>query len=82
MADIQSGNTGAIPRTLQNKHFDGEDQANPGQFYKYPHVYPNHWLDQQYLPDAIRDRKYYEYGDNKIEQATKAYWDKIKTDNR
>ena len=78
MADIQSGNFGAIPRTLQNKHFDGEDQDVKGQFYKYPHVFPNHWLDQQYLPDAIKDVKYYEYGDNKIEQATKSYWDQIK----
>ncbi|MDO5448000.1 MAG: replication-associated recombination protein A [Clostridia bacterium] len=78
MADIQSGNFGAIPRTLQNKHFDGEDQDIKGQFYKYPHVFPNHWLEQQYLPDAIKDVTYYEYGDNKIEQATKAYWDQIK----
>lgn len=78
MADIQSGNFGAIPRTLQNKHFDGEDQAVKGQFYEYPHNYPNHWLKQQYLPDAIKDTKYYEYGDNKIEQATKSYWDNIK----
>lgn len=78
MADVQSGNTGAIPRTLQNKHFDGEDQTNPGQFYKYPHDYENHWIPQQYLPDAIKDKRYYEYGNNKIEQANKAYWDKIK----
>ncbi len=78
MADIQSGNFGAIPRTLQNKHFDGEDQAVKGQFYQYPHDYPNHWLKQQYLPDAIKDTTYYEFGDNKIEQATKAYWDNIK----
>ena len=78
MADVQNGKTGAIPRILQNKHFDGEDQANPGQFYKYPHDYKNHWLKQQYLPDAIKNVKYYEYGDNKIEQATKAYWDAIK----
>lgn len=78
MADIQSGNFGAIPRTLQNKHFDGEDQEVKGQFYQYPHVFPNHWLKQQYLPDAIKDVKYYEYGDNKIEQATKTYWDQIK----
>ncbi len=78
MADIESGNTGAIPRTLQNKHFDGEDQAVKGQFYKYPHSYKNHWIEQQYLPDAIKDVHYYEYGENKIEQATKAYWESIK----
>ena len=78
VADIERGNSGAIPRTLQNKHFDGEDQDVKGQFYKYPHSFPNHWLEQQYLPDAIKNVRYYEYGDNKIEQATKAYWDAIK----
>ena len=78
MADIQNGKSGAIPRTLQNKHFDGEDQNNPGQFYKYPHAFKNHWIEQQYLPDAIKNVKYYEYGENKVEQAAKAYWDTIK----
>jgi putative ATPase len=78
MADIKAGNTGAIPRQLQNKHYDGEDNPNKGQFYKYPHDYPNHFVQQQYLPDNIKHRKYYEYGDNKNEQAFKAYWDKIK----
>ncbi len=78
MADVQSGNSGAIPRRLQNKHFDGEDNQNKGQFYEYPHSYKNHWCKQQYLPDVIKDVKYYEYGENKVEQAAKAYWDAIK----
>lgn len=78
MADVQAGNFGRIPRQLQNKHFDGEDNQNKGQFYKYPHSYPNHYVEQQYLPDAIKDARYYEPGDNKFEQAAKEYWDKIK----
>ncbi len=78
MADVENGRTGAIPRTLQNKHFDGEDQANPGQFYQYPHSFKNHWIKQQYLPDAIKDAHYYNYGDNKVEQAARAYWEAIK----
>jgi putative ATPase len=78
MADIKAGNSGAIPRQLQNTHYDGEDNQNKGQFYKYPHDYPNHFVNQQYLPDNIKNRKYYEYGDNKNEQAFKSYWDKIK----
>lgn len=78
MEDIRKGNSGPVPRQLQNMHFDGEDNQNKGQFYIYPHDYPNHYTYQQYLPDAIKDRKYYEYGDNKNEQAFKAYWDKIK----
>lgn len=78
MEDVQSGNYGRIPRTLQNKHFDGEDNPNKGQFYKYPHDYKNHYVSQQYLPDDIKSRKYYVFGDNKIEQAAKAYWDLVK----
>lgn len=76
--DVQSGKTGPVPRQLQNMHYDGEDNQNKGQFYIYPHDYPNHYTYQQYLPDAIKDRKYYKYGDNKNEQAFKNYWDKIK----
>lgn len=78
LADVRSGNFGSIPRQLQNKHFDGEDQETKGQHYIYPHVYPNHWTYQQYLPDAIKDATYYVPCENKTEQAAKAYWDKIK----
>ena len=78
MEDVQNGNYGRIPRTLQNKHFDGEDNPNKGQFYKYPHDYKNHYVSQQYLPDDIKSRKYYVFGDKKIEQAAKAYWDLVK----
>lgn len=78
MEDVQNGNYGRIPRTLQNKHFDGEDNPNKGQFYKYPHDYKNHYVSQQYLPDDIKSRKYYVFGDNKIEQTAKAYWDLVK----
>lgn len=78
MNDIKAGKSGPIPRTLQNKHFDGADQKKKGQFYKYPHNFPNHWVDQQYLPDAIKNRVYYNFGDNKYEQQYKSYWDKIK----
>lgn len=78
MSDVKNGITGPIPRQLQNKHYDGEDNPNKGQNYKYAHSFAGHWVDQQYLPDAIKDKKYYEFGDNKIEQAAKDYWDKIK----
>ncbi len=76
--DLRNGNSGPIPRTLQNKHFDGEDNNNKGQFYNYPHDYPNHWVSQQYLPDVLKNKKYYNHGENKNEQAAKEYWDKIK----
>lgn len=77
-SDIRSGKSGPIPRQLQNKHFDGEDNNNKGQFYKYPHDYPHHYVKQQYLPDVLKNKAYYHYGDNKNEQAAKEYWDKIK----
>lgn len=78
MQDLQAGKSGPIPRQLQNKHFDGNDAAVKGQNYKYPHAFPNHWVDQQYLPDELKNTQYYFYGDNKQEQAAKEYWDKIK----
>ena len=78
MDDVRKGNYGNVPRQLQNKHYDGEDAKVKGQNYLYPHVYPNHWVEQQYMPDVIKDKKYYEFGDNKTEQLTKEYWKNIK----
>jgi len=82
IADIQKGRIGNIPRQLQNKHYDGEDNPNKGQFYKYPHDYPDKWVEQQYLPDELKDVRYYEYGQNKTEQAYQAYWSRIKGKNK
>ena len=76
-ADVKAGRTGSVPRELQNVHADGTGFERE-QGYKYPHDYPGHWVRQQYLPDALRGVKYYEYGDNKTEQAAKAYWERIK----
>ena len=76
--DVKAGLGQVVPRQLQNLHYDGEEREQKGQHYLYPHSYPNHWIDQQYLPDDIRDHVYYETGDNKTEQAYKAYWDKIR----
>lgn len=78
MADVEAGKTDPIPRGLQNKHYDGEDAVVKGQHYLYPHVYPNHWVAQQYLPDVLKDTVYYHPADNKNEQAYEAYWKGIK----
>jgi len=78
MADVQAGKSGPIPRQLQNKHYDGADNNAPGQNYLYAHAYPDHWVAQQYLPDALAGAQYYRFGDNRAEQAAKAYWEKIK----
>jgi putative ATPase len=78
MADVRAGKSGPIPRGLQNKHYDGADNSQPGQNYLYAHSYPGHWVAQQYLPDALAGARYYHFGDNKAEQAARAYWEKIK----
>ena len=77
MADVRAGKAGDPPRELQNVHADGAGFERE-QGYKYPHSYPGHWVKQQYLPDALRDARYYRYGDNKTEQAARAYWEKIR----
>lgn len=77
VGDVKRGKAGPIPRELQNVHADGTGFERE-QGYKYPHSYPNHWVEQQYLPDSLKGTRYYEYGDNKNEQAARAYWDKIK----
>ncbi|HBI51513.1 MAG TPA: ATPase, partial [Ruminococcaceae bacterium] len=76
--DVEQGNTGDFPRHLQNVHCDGEGAAVKGQNYLYPHDYPNHYVEQQYLPDEINDRVYYKFGDNKFEQAASEYRKKIR----
>lgn len=82
MADVQAGRTGPVPRQLQNKHYDGEDALVKGQNYRYAHDFPGHWVDQQYLPDALKDVRYYAFGDNRTEQAARAYWAKIKGEEK
>jgi len=78
IADIRQGRGIGVPRELQNTHYDGADAKVKGQNYKYPHDYAHHWVKQQYLPDDIKNHKYYKPGDNKFEQANKEYWEKIK----
>ncbi len=78
LADVQNGVIGDFPRHLQNVHCDGEDAEIRGQHYLYPHDFPNHYVKQQYLPDNLKDKVYYQYGENKFEMAAKEYWDKIK----
>ena len=78
ISDIHQGKGINVPRSLQNTHYDGEDAKVKGQNYKYPHNYSHHWVKQQYLPDDIKDARYYIYQDNKFEQTLKEYWDKVK----
>ena len=77
LADVRAGRTGDIPRELQNVHADSAGQERE-QGYLYPHNFPNHWVRQQYLPNELKNRRYYQYGDNKTEQAARRYWEEIK----
>ncbi len=70
---VKRGGFGDVPSHLRDSHNPTHESG-----YKYPHAYPNHWTAQQYLPDNIKDHKYYQFGENKTEQAAKAYWEKIK----
>ena len=77
IADVQRGKGGDFPRHLQNVHADSYTMEQE-QGYIYPHDYPNHWINQQYLPDQLVGTTYYNYGANKLEQAAKQYWDTVK----
>ncbi len=78
MEDIRNGYTGDVPLHLKDAHYSGAEKLGRGIEYKYPHSYPNNYVQQQYLPDAIKNKKYYVAGNNKNEQATQEYWSKIK----
>ena len=76
-ADLRAGKGHGFPRELQNVHADGTGFERE-QGYLYPHDFPGHWVKQQYLPDDLKNARYYEYSDNKTEQAAKHYWEGIK----
>ncbi len=78
IADVQNGITGDFPRQLQNVHYDGEGAKVKGQHYLYPHDFPDHYVEQQYLPDELKNTVYYKFGDNKLEKAAEEYRRKIK----
>ena len=78
MSDVKKGKGGEIPAHLKDSHYGGAKDLGRGLTYQYPHMFPGHYVQQQYLPDALADKAYYEYGPNRIEQAAKSYWDALK----
>ena len=82
MKDIRDGRSGDIPAHLKDSHYSGSKKLGRGQTYQYPHMFPNHYVRQQYLPDELDGTVYYEYGQNKTEQAAKKYWDQVKTQSK
>ena len=77
LKDVRDGKGRGFPRHLQNVHADSYTMERE-QGYQYPHDFQNHWVDQQYLPDDLAGKRYYEYGPNKLEQAARQYWEQIK----
>ncbi len=78
MEDIASRDTGEVPDHLRDSHYKGAEKLGHGEGYKYPHNYPGSYVEQQYLPDKIKNVTYYHYGKNKMESATAEYWKRIK----
>lgn len=78
MNDLDTIDTGDIPKHLQDSHYSGAEKLGV-KGYKYPHSYPNNYVEQQYLPDNIKDRVYYCEGNNKYERSIKEYWERIKS---
>ncbi len=78
MEDVKNNDTGDIPQHLKDCHYQGAQKLGHGQGYQYAHNFQNSYVKQQYLPDKIKDRVYYTFGENKLEQASKHYWDSIK----
>ena len=76
--DLENITIDDIPMHLKDAHYEGASKMGRGIEYKYPHAYENHYVKQQYLPDNIKNKVYYEYGDNKMEKTTKEYWNRVK----
>ena len=75
---VRAGKSGDIPAHIKDAHYGGAAKLGRGLTYQYPHSYPNHWVEQDYLPAELSGAKYYEFGPNKTEQTAKMYWDRVK----
>lgn len=78
LEDLENMTIDDIPMHLKDAHYGGAGKMGRGVEYKYPHTYENHYVKQQYLPNNIKNKVYYEYGDNKMEKTTKEYWSRVK----
>ncbi|MFS0751343.1 replication-associated recombination protein A [Oceanobacillus sp. 1P07AA] len=83
LSDLRSGRSGDVPAHLKDSHYKGAEKLGRGQEYLYPHNYPGAWVDQQYLPDSIKNRIYYSPKDTgKFEKALKQVYEKIQRDRK
>lgn len=79
LSDLDSVNIGSIPDYLKDGHYEGAKKLGRMQDYKYPHNYENHYVEQKYLPKNVENRRYYQYGKNKLEEKCREYWERIKS---
>ena len=82
MYDVENSDIGDIPNHLKDAHYAGAEKLGRGVEYKYPHNYPNHWIEQQYLPDELNGKTYYTPGENKNEKAYDSYWKQVKENRK
>ncbi|SPU02978.1 helicase associated protein [Bacillus tequilensis] len=78
LADIRAGKIGDVPKHLKDAHYKGAQELGRGIDYKYPHNYDNGWVEQQYLPDPLKNKQYYKPKQTgKFESALKQVYDKL-----
>ncbi len=81
LADIRSGKSGDIPAHLKDSHYQGAKKMGRGLEYKYPHNYENGWIKQQYLPESIKNKEYYQpKNTGKFERALMQVYERIQSD--
>lgn len=81
-AAIENKDIGAIPSDIRDGHYSGAKSLGRAENYKYPHSYPSHWVPQEYMPSGLRGNTFYDFGDNKMEEASRKYWEQIKGEVR
>ena len=78
MDAVKNTRTAPIPVHLQDAHYRASEKLGHGVGYKYAHAYPNHYVEQQYLPDGLTDRQFYKPSNNGYEKTIREYFHKIK----
>ena len=78
LSAVKQGKGSKIPNALLDAHYGGSAELHHGEGYRYSHDFPNHYVDQSFLPDDLIGEKFYVYQENKVESAAKKYWEEIK----
>lgn len=82
LMDLETVDVGDIPVHLKDAHYSGAAALGRGVEYKYPHNYDSHYVPQQYLPNSLKDRRYYKEQENKYEESVRRYWENIKNSKK